>query len=186
MLNREWSSISVVSALFVILMGTSAINPSSALATPDIAEPSGYVAVRYTFLATSTLSYIGSVTSCATSIFLLHASNSVPQGKLHAFLRATHYQLWVPLGGLLLAVVFASIALSCASLIIYQSWAAFAARLGATLVWLVALGALLASLPRAAMRCSPHHAAHGPGEPGEAAAVRGPGAPAAGAAPPAT
>jgi hypothetical protein len=155
-LKAEWGTISVVSGLFVILMGTSGF--SSALgagfspATAD--EPPGYTALRYVFLATSTLSYICSVSACLVSLTLLHASNAVPQSRLHAFLRKTHCQLWVPLGALLSAVALASIALSCASLIIYQSWVVFAVRLGVILVWLGLLGALLLSLSRAAQRCS--------------------------------
>lgn len=174
-LKAEWGTISVVSGLFVILMGNSGF--SSALGAGDspasaAGEPPGYSALRYVFLATSTLSYICSVSACLVSLTLLHASNAVPQSRLHAFLRRTHWQLWVPLGALLSAVALASIALSCASLIIYQSWVAFAVRLGVILVWLGLLGALLLSLSRAAQRCS-------------GGAQRGPPAPPSPAAPPA-
>lgn len=180
LLHREWTTISVVSGLFVILMGTSATSATLASGSSADAgaasagEPPGFSALRYVFLVTSTLSYMCSVSACLVSLALVHTTNAVPQGRLHAFLRRTHCALWLPLGALLAAVALASIALCCASLIIYQSWAAFGARLGAMLLWLGLLAALLASLSRAASRCSA----------GAGAALRGPAAPAAPAAPP--
>jgi hypothetical protein len=63
--------------------------------------------------------------------------------------------LWVPLIALLTAVVAECIANSCATLAIYDSWAAFGARLGISILWLVLLSFELVKLSQTAHK--PQH-----------------------------
>ena len=146
LLNREWATVSVVSGLIVLLQGEASVG--STLTTAD--KP-GFATVRWLFLAFNIVAYIGAVTSTLVSLFLLHTSNAVAQAELHAFLLSVTVLLWVPLVSLLVAVVAASFANVCATLLIYESRVAFGVRLGVALLWLVGLAFALRRLSKAAM-----------------------------------
>ena len=108
-------------------------------------------AVYIVFMFAGMCAYIASASSCIVSIFLLHTSNTVPERKLHAFLLRSHSILWVPLGGLLAAIVFTSVSNNCATLIVYNTWWAAGVRIGIAVGWLVALYLTMVALSRAAL-----------------------------------
>lgn len=133
LLNQEWSTISVVAGLFVLLSGGVV---TGAPVASELGPGSVSAAVFYVNLFAGMSAYIGSATSCLVSLFLLHTSNTVPEHKLHAFLLRTHSILWLPLGGLFAAVLFTSIGNNAATFIIYNSWGASATRISIAVVWL--------------------------------------------------
>ena len=151
LLNREWATISVVAGLVYLLAGESAVAGPFRGADSTSAVNSG---AGYAFLAANMLAYVSSATSCLTALLLLHASNAVPQGQLHAFLRSVHAYLWLPLVCLFISIVATAVTNACAALIIYSSWAAFGARLGFSLVWLIGLACVLIKLSRSAVQNS--------------------------------
>jgi hypothetical protein len=84
----------------------------------------------------------------------LHASNTVPESKLHAFLASVHWLLWVPLTTLFVTVVTSSVVNGAATLILYRSWIAFGVRLGVSVAWVVLVALMLAAISRSASRFS--------------------------------
>ena len=90
LLNREWATVSVVSGLVFLLAGESAVAGPFRGVDSTSARNSG---AGFAFLAANMLAYYASATSCLVALLLLHASNAVPQGQLHAFLRSVHIYL---------------------------------------------------------------------------------------------
>jgi hypothetical protein len=113
-------------------------------------EAAGAAAARYVFLGAHTFAYIGGASSCLTSLFLLHTSNTVPVQRLHNFLVRSHAILWVPLGGIVLAVLCTSVANLTATLLVYGSYVALGIRLSVAVLWLVLVAVAFASLSSAA------------------------------------
>lgn len=152
LLTNEWATLSVVAGLFVLLSGAAAV--SLPTAGREVAA-----AVSYVYLGATTFAYIGGASSCLVSLFLLHASNTVPASRLHDFLVRAHPLLWVPIGGIILAVVCTSIGNWVATLIVYDSYVAFGVRTAVALVWLVLLAAAIASISSSAMQSAGPRAA---------------------------
>jgi hypothetical protein len=153
LLTNEWATLSVVAGLFVLLSGTASVNSPAALGRDaDLVS-------RYVFVGANTFAYIGGASSCLVSLFLLHASNTVPAPRLHDFLVRSHSLLWVPIGGIVLAVVCTSVSNWMATLIIYGSNVAFGVRVAVAVLWLALLGAAVTSISHsAAMAAGPRAA----------------------------
>lgn len=150
LLNNEWGTISVVAGLFVLLSGGAAVDAPARLD----GELSSTDAVYIISMFASMCAYFGSASSCMVAIFLLHSSNTVPERKLHSFLLRSHSLLWVPLGGLLVALVFNSVANNCATFVIFGSWTLLGIRIGIAIMWLMLIFVAMAALSRAAIECS--------------------------------
>jgi hypothetical protein len=86
------------------------------------------------------------------SLILLHTSNAVPQGNLHAFLKTCHHLLWLPLLSLFIAIVTQSAANCCLTFAVYNSLTAFYIRIGVGVVWLCTLSWYMVQLSLAATR----------------------------------
>lgn len=106
--------------------------------------------VRYLYLSANIIAYMTSVTSCISSLIFLHTSNAVAAGELHAYLHSAHAYLWLPHATLAVAVVATAVTNSCATLFIYNSWAAFITRLTISIVWLLVVSLVLRELAKKA------------------------------------